>query len=75
ARAFLKKGRIWLLDEPFSSMDLLTEQKVIAELTQKAKDATLIFISHRLAGLERMDQIIVMDEGRVVEVGSFSELM
>lgn len=75
ARAFLKKGRVWLLDEPFSSMDLLTEQKVIAELTQKAKDATLIFISHRLAGLERMDQIIVMDEGRVVEVGSFSELM
>ena len=75
ARAFLKKGRIWLLDEPFSSMDLLTEQKVVAELTQKAKDATLIFISHRLAGLEHMDQIMVMDEGKVVEVGSFSELM
>ncbi|MGD6815780.1 thiol reductant ABC exporter subunit CydC [Metabacillus sp. 113a] len=75
ARAFLKKGRIWLLDEPFSSMDLLTEKNMVQRIFNKTQEATVIFISHRLSGLENMDQILVMDEGTVVEAGSFSDLM
>jgi ATP-binding cassette subfamily C protein CydC len=75
ARALLKGSRIWLLDEPTSSMDALTEQSVYAHLFNKAKSDTLILVSHRLTGLEQMDQIIVMDQGTVVESGSFTELM
>ncbi len=69
ARAMLKNSFIWMLDEPTSSMDSLTEAKVYEELFQLAANDTLILISHRLNGLEKMDQIIVMEDGKVVEVG------
>jgi ATP-binding cassette subfamily C protein CydC len=75
ARALLKGSHIWLLDEPTSSMDALTEQSMYIHLFNKAKNDTLILVSHRLTGLEQMDQIIVMDQGMVVESGSFTELM
>ncbi|MBA9026623.1 thiol reductant ABC exporter subunit CydC [Peribacillus huizhouensis] len=75
ARTLLKRSRLWLLDEPTSSMDALTEQNVYRHLFKQAKDDTIVLISHRLTGLEQMDQIIVMDQGMVVESGSFTELM
>lgn len=75
ARAFLKGERLWLLDEPTSSVDALNEKEIYKHLYERAKDDTLILISHRLSDLEKMDQIIVMDDGSVVEQGSFDELM
>ncbi|MFD6440156.1 amino acid ABC transporter ATP-binding/permease protein, partial [Peribacillus sp. NPDC060186] len=75
ARTMLKGRRLWLLDEPTSSMDALTEQSVYTHLFNKAKNDTLVLVSHRLTALEKMDQIIVMDQGSVVESGSFKELM
>jgi ATP-binding cassette, subfamily C, bacterial CydC len=75
ARAFLKGERLWLLDEPTSSVDALTEKEIYKHLYERAKEDTLVLISHRLAGLEKMNQIIVMDGGSVVEYGSFDELM
>ncbi|WP_085991410.1 thiol reductant ABC exporter subunit CydC [Oceanobacillus senegalensis] len=75
ARAMLKNAPIWLLDEPTSSMDALTESVINHHLFQQAKNDTFILISHRLTGLERMDQIIVMEKGVVVEKGTFNELM
>lgn len=75
ARALLRKGRLWLLDEPTSSMDYVTEQHVMRHLFEQAAEDTLILISHRLNGLEEMDQIVVMDQGKIVETGSYSELM
>ncbi|WP_332630784.1 thiol reductant ABC exporter subunit CydC [Halalkalibacter flavus] len=75
ARAVAKKGNLWLLDEPTSSLDSWTEQRLYERLFTQAKKDTVILVSHRLAGLEKMDQIIVMDQGKVVEVGSFSKLM
>ncbi|WP_145407757.1 thiol reductant ABC exporter subunit CydC [Paenibacillus xylanexedens] len=75
ARAMLRSGRIWLLDEPTSSLDYVTEQRVLQEVFAQAADDTLLLICHRLTGLEKMDQIVVMDRGKVVETGSFSELM
>jgi ATP-binding cassette subfamily C protein CydC len=74
ARVFLKERSLWLLDEPFSSLDLLTQKKIMQMLLRKAEKSTVIFVSHQLAQLEEMDQIIVMDEGRIIEVGSFLEL-
>jgi len=75
ARAMLRKGRLWLLDEPTSSLDYVTEQHVLKHLYAQAAKDTLLLICHRLTGLEEMDQILVMDQGKVVETGSYSELM
>ncbi|MGK9252263.1 thiol reductant ABC exporter subunit CydC [Paenibacillus humicus] len=75
ARAMLRKGRLWLLDEPTSSLDDVTEQRVMRHLFEQAADDTLLLICHRLAGLEAMDRIVVLDQGRIVETGTFAELM
>ncbi|MGM0838244.1 MAG: thiol reductant ABC exporter subunit CydC [Bacillota bacterium] len=75
ARAMLKGGRLWLLDEPTSSVDVLTEKAIFDHLFEQAKEDTLVLVSHRLTGLEKMDQIIVMEQGGIVETGSFTELM
>ncbi|MCA0972419.1 thiol reductant ABC exporter subunit CydC [Halobacillus litoralis] len=75
ARALLRNERLWLLDEPTSSIDALTEQSLYRHLFEQAKDDTLVLISHRLTGLEQMDQIIVMEQGKVVETGTYDELM
>ncbi|MFD1928878.1 thiol reductant ABC exporter subunit CydC [Sporosarcina siberiensis] len=75
SRALLVKSSFWLLDEPTSSIDALTEAHIMDYLFEKAKEATIILVSHRLTGLEKMDQIIVMDNGTIVETGTFDELM
>ncbi|MCT2535379.1 thiol reductant ABC exporter subunit CydC [Aquibacillus koreensis] len=75
ARAFLKKGHLWILDEPTSSLDAQTEQVIYKHLFERAKGDTLLFVSHRLNGLEKMDQIIVMDHGEIIENGTFEELI
>lgn len=75
ARVLLKKAPLWILDEPTSFLDALTEQSIYHHLFEAAKNDTVILVSHRLAGLENMDQIIVMDEGAIVEAGTYKELM
>ncbi|ETT66993.1 thiol reductant ABC exporter subunit CydC [Paenibacillus sp. FSL H8-0457] len=75
ARAMLRKGRLWLLDEPTSSLDYITEQRVFSQLLAQAQDDTLILICHRLTGLEEMDRIVVMVQGRIMEAGTYSQLM
>jgi len=75
ARAMLRKGRLWLLDEPTSSMDYVTEERVMKHLYAQAAEDTILLICHRLTGLEEMDRIVVMEQGRVVETGSYAELM
>ncbi|TMW71844.1 thiol reductant ABC exporter subunit CydC [Alteribacter natronophilus] len=75
ARAMLKDAPVWVLDEPSSSLDAVTEAEVFEALAERADGDTLILISHRLKGLEKMDQIIVMDAGTAVEAGTYEELM
>jgi ATP-binding cassette subfamily C protein CydC len=75
ARALLKNAPLWILDEPTSSIDALTEDHIYRHLFEQAKDDTLILVSHRLTGIEKMDQIIVMEEGEIVETGTYDELM
>lgn len=75
ARTLLRDGRLWLLDEPTSSVDSLTEKAIFDDLLLQAKDDTLVLICHRLTGLENMDQIIVMETGTIVEAGTFVELI
>ncbi|WP_078427765.1 thiol reductant ABC exporter subunit CydC [Alkalihalobacterium alkalinitrilicum] len=75
ARALLKGGNLWILDEPTSSVDTPTERRIFDYIFDHGRDDTLILVSHRLTGLEKMDQIIVMEQGRVIETGTFQELM
>ncbi len=75
ARAFLRKSQIILLDEPASSLDPEAEHEIFERFKELAADRTAIFISHRLSTVRMADRIFVMAEGRIVESGSFDELM
>ncbi|GAA0446196.1 thiol reductant ABC exporter subunit CydC [Lentibacillus halophilus] len=75
ARTMLKESRLWILDEPASSVDALTEQAIYDHLFEQAAGDTMVIVSHRLTNLEKMDQIIVIDHGEIVETGTFDHLM
>jgi len=75
ARSLLKGSRLWLLDEPTSSVDVLTEKVIYNHLFEQAGEDTLLLVSHRLTGLERMDRIVVMEQGSILETGTYHELM
>lgn len=74
ARALLTKASVLILDEATSGLDILTEKKVIDNLMAMT-DKTIIFVAHRLSISERTNQVIVLDQGKIVETGSHQELM
>lgn len=75
ARALLKNAPILILDEPTVGLDALTEQAIMGTIQKLMAGRTSIMITHRLTGLESMDQIIVFESGRIVEKGRQSELL
>ncbi len=78
ARALLcaaGRARLLLLDEPTAHLDAVTEQHFLRDLQQAAKGRSLLLITHRLVGLESMDEIIVLENGRAVERGTHAELL
>jgi ABC-type multidrug transport system fused ATPase/permease subunit len=74
ARALLADPRILILDEATSSLDSESEQMIQAGLNQLMQGRTTFVIAHRLSTIRRADQILVVEQGRVVERGSHSEL-
>lgn len=74
ARAMLKNAPILLLDEATSALDAESEQQVQIALDRLTKDRTTLVIAHRLATVMNADQILVMDDGRIVETGTHAEL-
>lgn len=74
-RAFLKAPRILLFDEATSALDSKTEKEVLEALSKLAAGRTSIFVAHRLSTAAQCDQIVVLDQGRVVEAGSHSDLL
>lgn len=75
ARALLHNGDLWLLDEPTEGLDAATEQQILTLLQQITRNKTVITVTHRLTGLERMSRICVMDTGTLIEQGSHQELI
>jgi len=75
ARAVLKNAPILVLDEATANLDAVTEQAVMAAITHAMRDRTTLMITHRLVGLEAVDEILVLDAGRVVERGRHADLL
>ncbi|MGP1947717.1 MAG: heme ABC transporter ATP-binding protein/permease CydC [Arsenophonus sp. NC-PG7-MAG3] len=67
ARALLYDAAAILLDEPTEGLDVKTEKQILIQLKQHCHDKTLLVITHRLQGLGKMDQIYVMDNGKIIE--------
>jgi ATP-binding cassette subfamily B protein len=74
ARALLKDPPILILDEATSALDAATESRVLAALDEVMKNRTTFVIAHRLATIRKATRILVFDQGRIVESGSFDEL-
>ena len=75
ARALLKDPPILILDEATSALDATTEAKVQAALDEVMKNRTTFVIAHRLATVRNATRILVFDQGRIVEAGTFDELV
>jgi ATP-binding cassette, subfamily C, bacterial CydCD len=75
ARALLKDSPAVLFDEPTEGLDPLTEQAFYRSMDDVLRSKAVLWITHRLSGLERMDEIVVLEGGSVVERGTHSELL
>ncbi|MFA0053608.1 MULTISPECIES: heme ABC transporter ATP-binding protein/permease CydC [Vibrio] len=75
ARAILHDAPILLLDEPTEGLDKQTEQSIMALFEKHFEGKTVIFITHRLIGLESMDSIVLIEQGEIVERGSHEKLL
>ena len=75
ARAMLKDSPILMLDEATSSLDSISESYIQDAFTELMKGKTTIVIAHRLSTIQKMDKIIVLDKGKIVEEGTHKELL
>ena len=74
ARALLRKGQILLLDEPTASLDAQSENQVLQALNQISRTQTTLMITHRIEDLKQCDQILVMQQGQIIQQGTFDQL-
>ncbi len=75
ARAIIKDAPIIILDEATANVDPENEEALMQAIHSLTKDKTIIMIAHRLKTVERADQIVVLDQGRIVEQGKHRELL
>lgn len=75
ARAFLKDAPILLMDEPTSALDVESEAQVVASLFALMRGRTTLMVAHRLTTIRRVDKILVVDNGRLTEMGAPDDLL
>ena len=75
ARAILRDAPIWVLDEPTEGLDQITEQQVMKNVYDLTAGRTVLLITHRLVDLYRMDNIFMLERGRIIEQGSHEDLL
>ncbi|MBZ0059339.1 MULTISPECIES: heme ABC transporter ATP-binding protein/permease CydC [unclassified Leclercia] len=75
ARALLHNAPLMLLDEPTEGLDATTERQILDLLKEEMQGKTVLMVTHRLRGLADFDQIIVMDNGHIIEQGNHAELL
>ena len=75
ARAIIKNAKLLILDDSLSAVDARTESKIIRNIKKNRENTTTIIISHRLSAISHADNIIVLDNGKIVEQGTHDELV
>jgi ATP-binding cassette, subfamily B, multidrug efflux pump len=75
ARAIMRKPRILVLDDAFSSVDTSTEEQILKGLQSVMRERTTILVSHRISTVKGADQIVVLRNGRIIERGTHDELL
>ncbi|AXG79045.1 ATP-binding cassette domain-containing protein [Streptomyces paludis] len=75
ARAFHRSAPVHILDEPTAALDARAEHQIFSRLRTLAAGSTALFITHRLANARVADRVIVMDKGRIIESGTYRELL
>jgi ATP-binding cassette subfamily B protein len=75
ARALVKKAKIYIFDDSFSALDFKTDSKLRKALSSEIQSSTIFIVGQRISTIKNAEQIIVLDEGRVVGMGNHEELM
>lgn len=74
ARAILRDAPVWVLDEPTEGLDRRTEVELVESLLDATTGRTVLWITHRLIGVERLDEVVVMENGRLIDRGAHADL-
>ncbi len=75
ARALIRNPLILMLDDALSAVDTATEERILRALREIRKGRTVLIVSHRVSSVKDSDQIVVLDEGRIVERGTHESLV